>query len=628
MPAIGASEARLSLLVIMVTASAILNSAPPGASFQAVSFRADRATAAPFCHGVTIGGNVLTARHCLAEAVDHYLSNGRDVYLVSAGGSRRIPALAASKLYASSFSSQSSSFETDFVAFSESALSTPVPTPGITSVLASPRGIKRVVIDGGDGQRASCKIRDVCGSTLFYTCSPATDRGWSGSPIFSDEQPSRLIGIHTAAAPIVAPDGEKISQGTSLLTVLGRSSSLFGTAEEFGDAIARTRKFAHGWSKGCDALSPPVRSGSPLETRPVPREALFSAMTFWEDALLAADIERAHPELCMLSARTGWRTWQCAANPSLFADRINKMIHLPGDRLALGEAFLPAHRRRPADSAEFIAGGVSFARIAVSDKGPIITVERRIPTPFGSVYALQAIKNEVLAGGENGICSIANGNGACTLICKSAICTKADEWRVNGLLLLDSVTVLAVGRDMSAGRSYPMAKWYRREAEGWRQIAALGPQTLLIKLSASLANRRTGMQLKAPVLVFDQAVAFGSDGSAYRLAAGQPPQRLAIRRLWKIHSQDTDRDQMEDAVRDAVRLSSGYIAIAASDGAVHLLRPNAGTTLAFDGDQGLTVFDRGIWTTELAQSKDALFVRAQDGNIHYIDLRKLPSVVP
>jgi len=578
---------------------------------------------------VRIGGNVLTARHCLAEAVGHYLSNGRDVYLVSADGSRRIPALAATKLYASPFSSQSSSFEVDFVAFSDSALSTPVPTPGIISVLASPRGIKRVVIDGGDGYRTSCRIRNVCGSSLFYTCSPATDGGWSGSPIFSDEQPAQLIGVHTAAAPILAPDGEKISQGTSLLTVLGRSSSLFGTAEEFGDAIARTRKYAHGWSKGCNALSPPVRRGSPLETRPVPREALFSAMTFWkEDTLLAADIERAHPELCMLSARSGWRTWKCAANPSPFADRVNKLIHLSGDSLAIGEALLPPHRRRPTDSAAFVAGGVSFGSVVVSDKGPVLSVERRVPTPFGSVYALQAIKNEILAGGENGICAISTHNGICKPICKSAICTKADEWRVNGLLLLDPLTVLAVGRDMAAGRAYPMAKWYRRGADGWSQIAALGPQPVLIRLSKSLANRRTGMQLKAPVLVRNQAVAFGSDGGAYRLAVGQPPQRLAIRRLWKVHSPDTDRDQVEDAVRDAVRLSSGYIAIAASDGAVHLLRQNAGTSVAFEGDQGLTVFDRGIWTTELAQWNDVLFVRAQDGSIHYIDLRKLPGVTP
>ncbi|MCT8002795.1 hypothetical protein NZL82_13015 [Sphingomonas sanguinis] len=567
---------------------------------------------------------MFTARHCLAEIVDGHLAKGEAVYVVSSDGQQLITPDAARNLYAAPFSSQSTSFQSDFVVFSILDLGSPLPVLGISGRLAKASVGQKVVINRGDGKHAGCVIRDVCGSSFFYSCSPATVEGWSGSPVMTRGADAQLLGIHSAAAPIRGVRGEKISQGVSSQTILGRSSGLFGTSEEFGNEIARSRKYAHSWSGGCSKLAPAVRAGSPLSSRVVEREALFTAMVALSPKeLLSASIKYKNAEFCLLTANSNWTKWRCTPNKTPFAGRINTLASLSDARIAIGEALLPPRFRTTAMTQDDVAGGVSVGRILISNETPKLQIEHRVSIQLGSVYAIQAVSGGLLVGAENGACFLGNDDKQCTPICLSSPCTKSDEWRVNGLVLISDDLVVAVGRDMQEGRAYPTAKWLRRFGSNWRQTAGLDSRASLIKLAERVPNRRAGMQFKAPVRLGTDIVVFGSDGAGYRIFPGKVPIKIPIQRLWKIETPDTRRDEVEDAVRDAIVLKNGLLAIAASDGAVHILAPRSESVLRLEGDQNLSVFDRGIWATELAELDGALFARTQDGNIHYIDLTAL-----
>jgi len=232
------------------------------------------------------------------------------------------------------------------------------------------------------------------------------------------------------------------------------------------------------------------------------------------------------------------------------------------------------------------------------------------------------VGEDIIAGGQDGACVIVAGSTKCAPVCTHAGCSRGDDWRINGLLLLGSDSILAVGSDVQGRRPIPMARWYRHETEGWRQIGEIGPADVLLKLANGVPNRRTGMQLKAPVEIGGRIFAFGSDGAAYEIRLNEAPKAIPIESLWRIPELGRDRLRLEDAVRDAVMIGPTRVAVAASDGAMHVLKFNGS---AFIGDQALTVFDRGIWTTELALARDTLLVRSQDGNVSIVDLSGLPT---
>ena len=408
--------------------------------------------------------------------------------------------------------------------------------------------------------------------------------------------------------------------------VLGRSSALFESGEAFSSTVARNRAFAHRWQPGCETSNPATSSRSTLGVdTPVRTGGMLHGMTVLPGGrLLAADIARPGTSLCLLSPRGGRAAWSCTPNPAPTANRVNVIEQAPGGMLAFGEARLTGHHAKPGDPPEHVAGGVSIVSVRVAGDRAEAAYRERIVSPIGGVYALRRMGRDLVAGGDDGVCVISNAAGQCRRICAADACTASDPWRVNGLLPLGPDRLLAVGSDHRGSSVVPAFKVYERERDRWRQAAIGYLGAVVREATAALATRRTGLQLKAPVLVRGHAVVFGSDGAAYLVDGARITTRIPIVNTWRVEGVDTRRDTLEDAVRDAVVLPNGMLAVASSDGCVRLLLlETSNGALALRADQDLTVFDRGLWMTELALSGTDLYARSQDGAVTRIDVARV-----
>lgn len=571
-----------------------------------------------FCRGVVLGEDVVTARHCVEQAASR-----SGVVIEGLSPPRLLSSEDVQRLVEGGFSSKSASFPNDYNVFSISGDNRPTPVSSIEAYFNARNVGEPIAIGDVGGSLSKCVIRAVCGSNFFYSCGRPTRPGWSGSPIYSRNGSRTLVGIHTNEGTRYGR--LRLHQGTTIQSIVGRSSALFESSDQYGDEVARTAKFAHHRSAICARIDPQVSGSSPLENRELSSGRLIHALaTLDANTVLAADISPRAPAMCIAERRYGWAQWRCRPSSYIFANRVNTLEPLGGNSIAIGESEI-----RLADRSFYnpsvASAGVTLARLLRSEDGPRLMPSRRVLSTVGSVYAVRRVGPDLLVGGERGVCVIGDTDD-CTPICAQMPCGSpggSDEWRVNGVLALTDRKAVAVGRDYAGTSPFPTIKWYSRTETGWRQLAGTPDPRELIALATNVRNRTGGMQFKAPLLIGSTLIVFGSDGGAYVAEPNKTPRKIPIRNLWRVSRTDNREGVLEEAVRDAVILPDGDIGIASSDGATHILRPifDGASLSTLQGDQALTVFDQGVMTTQIVAAGADLLVRTQDGAVDLVRRR-------
>ena len=578
-----------------------------------LQFRTGGAKGPVVCRGLAVGDNAMTVEHCLKQA----RSSTQLRTLTFRGEAIALDREKLKALTKNGFSSRFGGQILDFAVFSLKTLGPPDPVPDLLAQIAAPILDAPLVVSGPDGKEAQCKVVARCGNYISYTCGETKPLpGWSGSAVWTNTKPRKLLGFH------VGPDDKNDHKAALAQSVLGRSSALFISSENFSKLVAREKRFQFQWDNECAVRQRSTSSDSDVTIdQPILSQGIMHGLSKLEDGrLLGADI--ANRTLCTLSATDSWTRWTCSKNSAPTANRINKILPLGGDTFAAAEAQLDKNDFPALDDNER-AGSISIISVKASGQSLSIIPGRRIISSVGGVYVLKNAGNEIVVGGDDGVCIVGTMRTSCEKICDVSGCQRDGDYRVNGVAVLSPTSFIAVGYDY--GEAVPAFRLYRRDSRGWTQtnVGFLGAE---IRASVNrLVNRRNGLQLKAPVVVQGKTIVFGSDGAAYEVIGANIKRRVPIEGLWDDASTDQASTQLEDSVRDAVVLRNGMIAVSSSDGCIRLLtvEPKVGGSWVLKASLKRTVFNRGIWITELEPLGNSLFARAQDGTLSRIDLSKL-----
>lgn len=570
-----------------------------------------------FCRGLAIGPNALTARHCVREA-QRVLDDKNQAFIRYGNHIIKLDRARVAKMVNASFAAQSASVSVDFNLFALDDLGPPKPLAAMPRLVARPIPNQAIVLDAGTNAMTTCRVVVVCGSSFSYKCNAEPSKSWSGSPIWSDGDKTNLLGVHLGEA------SSGFSKAAAALTIVGRSSALFATPEGFSDAVARSPAYAHRLDATCDAVDPSVTSTSKLKVRTIkaPRGMVHGLAATDEGQLLAVTITGV-PLICALDGASN--AWRCLANPIATSQRINAVTPWNGG-YAYAEARLQPRDYASVTSLDLREGGISSVVFDRADRKPAVSSPRIVST-VGGLLSLTAIGPDLVGAGEKGVCVLAAGSTQCKRLCIDPTC-KNEDWRVNGVTALGNNAFLAAGSDHKGRAIIPAFKRFDRTATGWRQTGG----ELGADIDASIlaiGGRRTGLQLKAPVVMEDGTqLLFGSDGAAYEVRGARVVSRVPIRNSWMAEGVDHSRDVIEDAIRDAVPLPGNLVAVASSDGCIRFLKLERELGRpALQAAQDLTVYDRGIWITELERVGTFLYARAQDGGVTEIDFSGILSTI-
>lgn len=181
---------------------------------------------------------------------------------------------------------------------------------------------------------------------------------------------------------------------------------------------------------------------------------------------------------------------------------------------------------------------------------------------------------------------------------------------------------VAVGRDKANDLSFPVCKWFGRVKDSWRRVDQCACSEALLNTAQLLKANGRSFQFKAPVLLDNRILVFGSDGAAYEIKRNHYPRPVLIDGV-----ADSD-GQLEDAARDAKVVGPQHVALAASDGAFRILKL-VGTSdkpffQAYDLGTRYTAFDLAIWTTQIISGDRWALVRGQDGSVYSVTWKTLP----
>ena len=549
-----------------------------------------------FCHGLQSDRYVVTAGHCLDDMLVHF-SNEKLQARLGSGETVDLPIARMRAVHDSEYAAAMRSFDNDFVVLSLDAESRrPTDIPIASSMVRAHEG-EQVEIFSDSVERRTCWVDKVCGSELFYSCSPAPVGGMSGSGIWATRSGRPvLVGIHTRE------EGRGF-HGTDIPTVLGRSSFLFPSTARFSAVFARERRFAYGWGPSCTPRAPFAVEVVNRSVTGVANDAGFHALLVDGSDLLSADLNNGN--ICTFHVgAASTRLVGCARMTIGKPDQVNAFAALPDGMVAIGEA-----EKKCQDVA---AGGCDYDRAS----GAIVVVDwnratgvlgaivrRRIKVPIKSVRVLARIGPDLVAGGEEGVCVVAGD-----------LCVRLqDRWRVNGLLRLSDNRFLAVGQyQVMKEPIRPHCRWYDKAGSTWSRSGSCKPGEAIMTMASRFGAQGRELSFKAPILVDGRVLVFSSDGQAYRLEAGQAP--LPVEVVGAVGFRALGSTQLDDGVRDAARLSADLFAVGANDGGVHFIQARGADRKLVD----YVLPNRGLWITALATGPDWLALLSTDGNLSIV----------
>jgi len=590
------SRTAAAIGLALMVAPTMASNAPVSSNGIDVSFEQDGPVPETLCRGIIVSQWIVLNWHCLDD-LKHSVASGHQVWV--ANGAIRAPlpqALLSQTAPAALKIAESAGLD-----FTLLPLPLKVPTGAETLSVAPPDVAvgDRVGLRQNGSFAATCQVSKVCGSRVHYSaCSATPVRGWSGSSVWLLKNgTSRAIGLHKDG-PGVHPEGS----ARLLSAIMGRSSVLATSDEEFSSQFARSRRyrFRDGPPDACTADT------GRLTVRPfvtLGKRTIQGLARLDDGSVLTTDLHDG--QIC----RFRWPSTaaeQCWDNPDPRNDRINAILPLDGGLLALAKAN---------DGSARDPGAIRIFRF---EGGRLLFEDSDIKANIGTVYGLAESGGDLIALGSLGLCTVAISQGGRECVQPE----KSGEWRVNGALSLGPNSFVAVGRDKANGLSFPVCKWFTRSDGRWgRSAQCVRAEALLATGRQFKANGRS-FQFKAPVQVDNRLFVFGSDGGAYEIRPNYRPRPV---RITGIAYSD---GRLEDAARDAKVVGPRHIALAASDGAFRILKlsgtPDAPVLEAFDMGTRYTAFDLAIWTTQILVGDNWALVRGQDGSVYSAAWESLP----
>lgn len=586
---------RMVVLCAMLLLCAQLGPGPQAAEqiSRTVTFLHGTVT---FCHGLQSDRYVITAGHCLEDMVKRFHRERLKARLGS-GETVNLPISRVRDVYESEYATAMRSFDNDFVVLSLDGQPHRPTDISLASEIARGREGEQVEIFSDSATRRTCSIDAVCGSELFYSCSHAPVGGMSGSGLWATRSGRRvLVGIHTR-------EEGRAFHGTDMPTVLGRSSFLFPSTAQFSAVFARERRFAYGWGPSCRPRAPFAVEVVNRSVASVARDAGFHALLVDGSDLLSADLNNGLICTFHIGAASS-RLVGCARMPIGKPDQVNAFAALSDGNIAIGEAEKECQdsgtSRCNHDQASGAVVVVDWNR-ATGALGAI--TRRRIAVPIKSVRILARVGLDLIAGGEEGVCVVERNT-----------CVRLqDRWRVNGLLRLADDQFVAVGQYRVRNEPVrPHCRWYQKIGSTWARSGSCKPDQAIMAVASRFAVQGRELAFKAPILVDGHILVFSSDGGAYRVEPGRPPQPIEIAGV--VGFRATGSTQLDDGVRDAARLSADLFAVAANDGGIHFIK-------ASGSDRRLVDFvlpNRGLWMTALASGPGWLAALGTDGNLSIV----------
>lgn len=580
----------------LISVATLTSNAPVLSNGIDVSFEQDSQVSVTLCRGIIASQWIVLNWHCLDDLKRSFAS-GHQVWVTN--GVIRAPlSRGALSQTAPAALKIAESAGLDF-----SLLPLPLKLPiGVETLSVAPPDVAvgdRVGLRQNGSFAATCQVSKVCGSRVHYSaCSATPARGWSGSSVWLLKNGTvQPIGLHKDG-PGDQPEGS----ARLLSAIMGRSSVLATSDEEFSSQFARSRRyrFRNDPPGACTADTGKL-TVLPFVT--LGKRTIQGLARLDDGTILTTDLHDG--QIC----RFRWPSTaaeQCWDNPDPHNDRVNAILPLHSGMFALAKAN-DGSARNP--------GALRIFRL---QGGSPLFEDSDIQTNIGTVYGLAESGGDLIALGSLGLCTVAISQGGRECIQPE----KSGEWRVNGALSLGPNSFVAVGRDKANGLSFPVCKWFTRNDGHWRRSAQCVRAEALLATSRQFKANSRSFQFKAPVQVNNRLFVFGSDGGAYEIRPNYRPRPI---RITGIAYSD---ERLEDAARDAKVVGPRHIALAASDGAFRILKlggtPDAPVFEAFDMGTRYTAFDLAIWTTQIVVGKDSALVRGQDGSVNSVTWERLP----
>lgn len=549
-----------------------------------------------FCRGVLAGSWIITVEHCLRDSRKRIVKGENLSITVPGKGRRFIKPEVLGTAGATPFAALMQSRGLDFVVL-------PLPGGAVDRMPFAPVEIvgsvdvnEDVNVPSERGRFQKCKVNRVCGGEFSYLCKHDTVPGWSGGGVWKKVAGEwKLVGLHKR--------GEGLNSGsaTSFPTILGRSSRLFANPDDLANTFARNRTFAYKWKPaGACTHSLPTQ---PVEARLIEDSSLIHGIAAIDQNYLIT-FNSTNSRTCVYDVRAFRRRF-CSTNPSRSSNGINSIATVSSNLIAFTESSKPP----------FHVGSVSFASIDVK-RGKIAFDPLNYPRSsgmIGSIFNVAVVGKELFAAGANGICKV--DGSQCIPVCSNDTAKCSNQWRANGIVAINNEEFVVVGRDYRSDLGNGKAavagcNWYRRVVGVWELAGqcTVGSTRPIVEVMRKAGRE---FQLKAPVLVDGDVVAFGSDGGAYLLGRGKAPTPIPITAL------EHNEAQIEDSVRSAVKVGPNQIFVGSSDGTLRLIVFGRDATghLVAHAEPSYTVYDRGIWTTETASGNGWTAAQGQDGNV-------------
>lgn len=589
----GSNLVALAALPLLGAASSGFPSEGVDVNFAVVSDRHVEV----MCRGISSGGWLILNWHCLAD-LRTAQAQGKRVKISRRGSEVELPVETnAQPLPAALKVAESAGLDFTVIAS---------PLPAAAALPATPVAVQpgdRIELHQDGAIAATCIVSKICGSRIHYRqCSAKPVRGWSGSSVWLSGNSPQLIGIHKDG-----PEYSNSGSARSLTTILGRSSVLAASDSDFAKDFARNHRyrFVHAVTppEHCDQAAAAVKV-QPFITRG--KRTIVGMTRLGDRDIITADINSG--QIC----RFRWPSAaavKCWANSDPLNIRVNS-VQVFGDELI---ALAKANDGNDADN-----GAVRFVRLergqpAVTDVGEVIA-------PIGSAHGLAEVGGDLVVIGSHGLCIVAGGT-------VPRDCTRPEDrdgdWRVTGVLPLNSAAFVAVGSDHEGNLAFPVCKWFERIDARWELVSRCARSPALMEIARVMKANGRELRFKAPVALGERLLVFASDGGAYQIAQNRSPKPVSIRGIYGSDG------RLEDAVRDARSVGNDHVALASSDGSFRLVKlvgaPDSVILQAYDiGSPRYSAFDLAIWTTQLIAGEDWALVRGQDGSVYSATWSRLP----
>jgi hypothetical protein len=481
------------------------------------------------CRGTRIGNVVLTARHCLKDLGGPLEKTLR---ILEAGKKLELKAVPNPAEVNGTGAVRSALF--DFALLELKAKPNEIAQTPVSPDAAL---FQPVLVGTAENTFVRCKVAQICSGALYINqCTIPPEYGWSGSGVWLDTPERRLVGVITDKDTMIASQG---ARATGIWTILGRSSFLLGE-DRYYQTFRRNKSYQYlPEGDACRTLR-----NSKFVTKRVgsPKSFATAPIGLNERLILYADNFSGHLVVYDVVANKPVSSTPIPDDPSMppgtFAIRSNAVVRLAGSRFAIAQS-------GPGDNGP---GSILLFNFDPSQPGILPTFGVRHVASIGhTVITAALIGNELLIGGEDGLCRVVKGS-----------CERlgTNVWSVLSIVANGPKSGIALGRDfIGSGPAATRVPAYAPIILA-NSVAQLGHVFLVAKAE--------NQQFNVGTVVGSRFVAFGSNGAAFELK-GSRFRSIPVTGLYN------SSDRIEDAIRGVALVDESHLAIVGTEGSFRLL---------------------------------------------------------